>query len=106
METNKEKYDRMVRCSECGIVVEKYKSTNESSIVKGHQVICDLCWRQINRKSGEIEKRLTKLEKELLPELICDNCGGPATFQTGKNKEGKIASWCSEECEKTYLNNN
>ena len=98
------KYDRNMRCNECGIIVEKYKSTNESTIVKSHQIICSLCWRQFEQKNKEIDKRLTRLEEEVLPEWICDNCGEKATYQTGENKEGKIASWCSDKCQKIYFN--
>jgi hypothetical protein len=35
---------------------------------------------------------------------ICDNCGKEGTFQTGVNKKGEIATWCSDECSKTLIN--
>ena len=104
MKNKIKKYDSNTRCSQCGIIVENYKSTNESAIIKSYQVICSLCWRQIGQQSNEIEKRLTRLEEEILPEWICDNCGKKATYQRGENKEGKIASWCSDECQKAYFN--
>jgi len=97
------KYDSNMRCSECGIIVENYKSTNENAIIKSYQVVCSACWQRIKQQSKDIEKRLTRLEEEILPEWICDNCGKKAIYQTGENNEGKIASWCSDECQKAYF---
>jgi rubredoxin len=102
MERKIKKYDSNIRCNNCGVIVENYKSTNESVIIKSYQIVCSLCWKQIEQRSKEVEKRLVKLEEEVFSDWICDNCGKKATFQTGENKEGEIASWCSNKCQKAY----
>lgn len=50
----------------------------------------------------ETEGRLDKLETRIFGMPKCSLCGRNSKFQSGTTRTGRIASWCSEKCQKNY----
>ena len=54
---------KKVPCAVCLKPVEEYLNFGESRTLRGWMYVCNKCWREIEKKIVNADKRITRLEK-------------------------------------------